>query len=151
MSSNFEKAKLFFDKCERGEGWDAVKCYCTNDATFSGQCGLFHPPLAPAPNLGGMLENYVDWMKMVVNGLVPGCYRTDDSQAFDSDTNTALFFAVFHGIHSKTPEGSPLPPPTSKSVASDFVYAIHFNEDGKIDKMTKIWNSEWAAKDLGWS
>ena len=151
MSKNFENAKLFFDRCEKGEGWDSVKNYCTSDAKFSGQCGFFHPPLAPAPNLGGKLENYVDWMKMTVNGLMPGCYLTNLSQAFDADTNTALFFAVFNGTHSKTPEGAPLPPPTNKSVASDYVYAIHFNDDGKIDKMVKIWNSEWAGKDLGWS
>jgi len=151
MSSNFENAKLFFDKCEKGEGWEAVKSYCIPDAKFSGQSGFFHPPAAPAPNLGGTLENYVNWMKMTATDLMPGCYLTDISQAYDPDTNTALFSGVFHGTHSKTPEGAPLPPPTNKTTVSDYVYTMHFNADGKIDKMVKIWNSEWAAKELGWA
>lgn len=151
MSSNLEIAQAFFDKCEAGEGWDAVKSYCTPDATFRGQGGVFHPPAAPEPNLGGTLENYVNWMKMLYHDLTPGCYLTEVSKAYDSETRTALFCGVFNGTHSKTPEGAPLPPPTNKTTSSDYVYSIHFNADGKIDKMVKIWNSEWAAKDFGWA
>ena len=88
---------------------------------------------------------------MTAKDLMPGCYLTNVSKAYDSDSNTALFAGVFHGTHSKTPDGAPLPPPTNKSTSSDYMYKIHFDDHGKIDKMVKIWNSEWAAKDLGWN
>ena len=127
-----------------------MKNYCTSDAKFSGQCGFFHPPLASAPNLGGTLENYVNWMKMTAKDLMPGCYLTDVSQAYDSDSNTALFAGVFHGTHSKTPNGSNLPSPTMKYVATDCSYKIEINEEGKISSMVKVWNSEWLQRELGW-
>ena len=157
MSSNFwreknlERAQFFYDEVKAGEGWDAVKCYCTQDATFRGQGGVFHPPAASVPHLGGTLKNYMNWTKMLYCDVMPGCYFTEVSKAYDAETNTVLFSGVFHGTHSKTPEGSNLPPPTNKTTTSDYVYSIHFNADGMIDKLVKIWNSEWAAKDLGWA
>jgi len=53
--------------------------------------------------------------------------------------------AVFSGTH--TGEGGP--PPTGKSTRSDYVYSMEFDGD-KIRHMTKIWNSGWALKELGW-
>jgi hypothetical protein len=37
-----------------------------------------------------------------------------------------------------------------KSTRTDYVYVMDF-EDGKIRHMTKIWNSGWAMKELGWA
>ena len=147
---NLETAKAFFDSCENGNGWEDCKKYCSSDAKFRGQGGVFHPPQAPQPNLGGSLENYTDWMKLIAKQVMPGCYLTDLVYAYDPSSSTALFSATFNGKHTETPEGVPLPPPTQKSVASDYVYKIHLNEDGKIDNLVKIWNSEWAAKEMGW-
>ena len=148
--TNLENALAFFDLCEKGAGWENCKSYCAHNATFRGQGGAFHPPVAPEPNLGGTVENYVGWMKMIYHDVMPKCYLTDVVSAYDAKTSTALIFGVFHGTHSKTPEGAPLPPPTNKSTTSDYVYKFHFNSQGKIDSMVKIWNSEWASKELGW-
>jgi ketosteroid isomerase-like protein len=54
---------------------------------------------------------------------------------------------VFHGTH--TGEGGPVPP-TGKSCAADYVYAMNFDGD-KISSMTKIWNSDVTLKQLGWA
>ena len=43
MAPITETAKLFFDSCEQGKGWDECKNYCTADATFSAQA----EPLTP--------------------------------------------------------------------------------------------------------
>ena len=148
--SHLDTAKAFFESCEKGEGWEACKGYCASNATFRGQGGVFHPPVATEPNLGGTLENYVEWMKMIAKDVMPQCYLTDVVSVYDAKTGIAIFSGVFHGTHTKTPEGEKLPPPTKKSTASDYVYRMHFDSKGKIDSMIKIWNSEWAAKELGW-
>ena len=147
---NLETATAFFDACEKGDGWEVCKGYCATNATFRSQAGAFHPPLATEPNLGGTLENYVGWMKLMAKDVMPNCYLTDVVSAYDAKTRTAIFSGVFHGTHSNSPDGANLPPPTNKSIASDYVYRIHFDLQGKIDSMIKIWNSEWALKELGW-
>ena len=35
MSATLKSAKLFFDACETGKGWEGCKDYCRPDATFS--------------------------------------------------------------------------------------------------------------------
>ena len=148
--SNLDNARAFYDACEKGEGWEKCKNYCTSNAIFRSQGGLYHPPIASEPNLGGDLENYVRWMEVIVNKVMPKCYLTDVVSSYDAKTETAIFSAIFNGKHTKTPKGSNLPSPTKKSVKSDYVYRIHFNAEGMIDSLVKIWNSEWAAKELGW-
>jgi ketosteroid isomerase-like protein len=54
---------------------------------------------------------------------------------------------VFSGTHSG--EGGPVPP-TGKSTSTDYVYVMGF-EEGKICRMTKIWNVGWAMRELGWA
>jgi len=39
MSNILEQAKLFFDACETGKGWEACSPYCHPQATFSAQAG----------------------------------------------------------------------------------------------------------------
>ena len=135
---------------EKGEGWEICKSYCESNATFRSQASVCHPPLSPEPDLGGSLEKFVDWMKMSAQELMPGSYFTDRICAYDEESNTVLISIVFHGTHTKTPEGVPLPPPTNKSTKCDCAYKIHFNKNGKIDHLVKIWNFELAAKELGW-
>ena len=148
--SNLETAIAWFDSCERGDGWEACKVYCTSDAKFRCQASAFHPPLADEPNLGGLLENYVECMKMFVINILPGGYPDDVVSAYDPKTSNAIICATFHGKHTKNPEEAMLHPPTNKSTVSDYVYRIHFNQDGKIDGMIKVWNNEWSGRELGW-
>eukprot|EP00937_MAST-01D_sp_MAST-1D-sp2_P003800 g3800.t1 len=146
-----KNAAKFLDLCDGGHGWEG-KCdaLCVADATFRGQCGAFHPPSAPAANLGGRLEEYVGWMAMMANSVMPGSKNTDVSIAWDGTNSIVTIFATFHGTHTQTPGGAPLPPPTNQSTVSDFVYKLHFDEQGKIDSLVKVWNSDWAMAELGW-
>ena len=55
MSNILEQAKLFFEACETGKGWDGCKAYCHTDATFSAQSGALSEI--------DTLEGYSEWMK----------------------------------------------------------------------------------------
>jgi predicted ester cyclase len=77
--------------------------------------------------------------------MMPDGHYELKSFATDSERNNVTAYAVFKATH--TGEGGP--PPTGKSTSSDYVYAMDFEGD-KIRHMTKIWNSGWALKELGW-
>jgi predicted ester cyclase len=133
-----ETAQAFIDNCEAGKGWDACSAYCHPDATFAVQA----EPLAEVKTL----QEYTDWMKALV-GFIPDARYELKALGLDEERNTVCAYAVFFGTH--TGEGGPLPA-TGKSTRSDYVYVMEF-EDGKIRHMTKIWNSGWAMKELGWA
>jgi predicted ester cyclase len=130
-------AKQFFEACENGKGWEACKVYCTSDASFSAQA----EPLAEIRTLQG----YTDWMKGLL-GFMPDGRYTVKSFAIDSERNNVCAYGVFSATH--TGEGGPLPP-TGKSTNTDYVYVMEF-QGGRIRHMTKIWNSGWALRELGW-
>jgi predicted ester cyclase len=137
MASITEVAERFFEACETGKGWDACKEYCRSDATFSAQ----------AEALGAIddLRGYTDWMKGLLTFVPDGCYEVM-SFATDEQRQNVCAYGIFSGTH--TGEGGPCPP-TGKGVKSDYVYVMDFDGD-KIRHMTKIWNSEYAVKELGW-
>ncbi len=137
MASIADVAMRFFEACEAGKGWEGCKAYCAPDASFSSQA----EPLADIKTL----REYADWMEGTIRMLPDGRYELK-SFATDSERNNVTAYAIFKGTH--TGEGGP--PPTGKSTRSDYVYAMDF-DDGKIRHMTKIWNSGWALKELGWS
>ena len=130
-------AKQFFDACENGKGWEVCRVYCTPDASFSAQS----EPLAEIRTLQG----YTDWMKGLL-GFMPDGRYTVKSFATDDERNNVCAYGVFSATH--TGEGGPLPP-TGKNTNTDYVYVMQFQGD-KIRHMTKIWNSGWALRELGW-
>ena len=130
-------AQRFFDACENGKGWEVCRAYCTPDASFSAQA----EPLAEIRTLQG----YTEWMKGLL-GFMPDGRGTVKSFATDSERNNVCAYGVFSATH--TGEGGPLPP-TGKSTNTDYVYVMQFEGD-KILHMTKIWNSGWALRELGW-
>ncbi len=83
-------------------------------------------------------------MKGLLVPIPDGRYELK-GMALDETRQVVVAYAVFHGTHSV--EG-PVPP-TGKTVASDYVYAIEF-DDGKVKHLTKIWNDGHALKQLGW-
>ena len=50
-----------------------------------------------------------------------------NAAAFDEGQSEALFFATFGGF-------------------SHYVYKMHFNKEGKCNRMVKVWNDAFAAK-----
>jgi predicted ester cyclase len=137
MSTILEPAKLFFEACETGKGWAGCKEYCHPNATFSAQSGVL--------NEINTLEGYCEWMKNLLTPLPDGHYELRFFAA-DEARKTVAAYAVFHG--TQTGPGGPVPP-TGKSIAADYVYAMVF-EENHIQHMTKIWNDTISLQQLGW-
>ncbi len=53
--SILSQAKLFFEACETGKGWDGCTAYCHSEATFSAQTGALSEI--------NTVEGYCEWMK----------------------------------------------------------------------------------------
>ena len=138
MSTITTVAKAFFDACETGGGWEACEQYCTPSASFSAQ----------ADALSGIvtLRDYTNWMKGLLTFIPDGRYEVK-SFATDDERQNVLAYGIFRGTH--TGEGGPCPP-TGKSTATDYVYAMEFDGE-KISHMTKIWNDTHAIKVFGWA
>lgn len=138
MSNILDQARLFFEACESGKGWDGCKAYCHSGATFSAQAGA----LADVDTL----EGYAGWMKNLFTPIPDGRY---DLKCFaaDHERNCVAAFAVFHG--TQTGPGGP-GKPTGNAIAADYVYAMQFDGD-RIRHMTKIWNDAVSLKQLGWA
>lgn len=138
MSEKLDRAKLFFDACERGKGWEGCQEYCHPGATFSAQSGVLSDI--------NTLEGYCEWMKNLLTPLPDGHYELK-FMAEDKDRNCVAAFAVFHG--TQTGPGGPVEP-TGRTVAADYVYAMDFEGD-RIRHMTKIWNDTISLEQLGWA
>ena len=138
MGNNLERAKLFFDACETGKGWEGCKEFCHTNATFSAQTDT----LADISTL----EDYCEWMKGLLTPVPDGHYELK-FMAEDEDRSCVAAFAVFHG--TQTGPGGPVEP-TGRTVAADYVYSMDFS-DGRIRHMTKIWNDTISLRQLGWA
>ena len=138
MSGNLEQAKLFFDACETGKGWQACKTYCHKDATFSAQAAA----LSDIENL----EGYTEWMRNLLTPIPDGHYKLRFFSE-DEERECVAAYAVFHG--TQTGPGGP-GEPTGKTIEADYVYAIQFEGD-LIRHMTKIWNDTISLQQLGWA
>lgn len=137
--SAFQNATDFFHACETAKGWEGCRQYVASGASFRAQS----EPLTEVDTV----EGYTEWMAGLGSGPLAGASYDLHTSSWDESTNTATFFATFHGTHNG--EGGPVPP-TNKAVATDYVYAITMNDDGQVAKMVKIWNAPWALKELGW-
>ena len=137
--SAFENATSFFHNCESAKGWEACKDYVADNATFNAQS----EPLVEVTKV----KDYVEWMAGLGSITMPGCSYKINVSAYDKDNNTAIYLATFTGTHSG--EGGPIPP-TNKTTNSEYVYALKMNGVGKVESMTKVWNSSWALRELGW-
>ena len=133
-----ETAREFFDACDTGKGWAECAQYCHDGATFSCQ--------ADALAEIGMLKGYADWMRDL---LIPIPDMRYELKSFSTDEAQSVVtaFAVVHGTQSGP---GPVDPPTGKSIAGDYVYAMEFDGD-RIRHMTKIWNDVHSLQQLGWA
>ncbi len=138
LMSAYDNAKLFFEACDSGAGWDGCKAYVTDGASFSSQSG----PLADVQTV----EAYCEWSKSFGTVTAPGATYELHASSYDEATRTALFFATYHAKH--TGEGGPVPP-TSKATQTHYVYSLTMDDSGKVASMIKIWNASWAMRELG--
>ncbi|HKK30197.1 MAG TPA: nuclear transport factor 2 family protein [Alphaproteobacteria bacterium] len=138
--SAYENARKFFEACEAPKGWEGCKEYVAPGATFTAQS----EPLTDI----GTVQGYCDWMKGLVDGILPDGRYDLHTSAFDEANNTAIFVATFHGTH--TGDQGPMPA-TGKATSTDYVYTLKMNADGQVQHMTKVWNAPWALKELGWA
>lgn len=139
MTSITDTAQKFVDACDCGKGWEACAPYCAAGASFTAQSEALTDVTT--------LEQYTNWAKGLL-GPMPDARYELKSLATDADRNCVVAFATFHATH--TNDGGPVPP-TGKSTATDYVYAMQFDGSGKISHMTKIWHSGLALKELGWA
>lgn len=128
-------AQAAFEAIEAGKGWSAVAAHFAPGATFSCEA------LADVKTA----EAYADWMKGLYTWMPDARYTLHSATL---SATSAAYFATFHGSH--TGQGGPCPP-TQKSMNSDYVYVFFADADGKIARMSKIWNAPAAFKQLGWS
>jgi len=133
-----DTARDFFEACETGRGWADCAQYCHSGATFSCQADT----LADV----GTMEGYTDWMRNLLTPIPDGHYRLK-SFSVDDERSVVTAFAVFEG--TQTGPG-PVDPPTGKSLAADYVYAMEFDGD-RIRHMTKIWNDVQSLRAIGWA
>jgi hypothetical protein len=138
MSAITAVAKLFFDACEGGRGWDGCREFCTPDASFSTQS----EQMGNVPTLRQYADLCAGFLK-----VCPDASYIVKSFATDESSQTVCVFAVISGTHTGAPRG-PIPP-TGKKTVTNYVYAMEFG-DNKIKHMTKIWNPGWTIKELGW-
>jgi predicted ester cyclase len=85
-------------------------------------------------------------MRDLLTPIPDGRYELKSFSA-DEERAVVTAFAVFSG--TQTGPG-PVDPPTGKSVAADYVYAMEF-DGGRIRHMTKIWNDVQSLRGLGWA
>lgn len=138
MSNIKDLAHRFFTACEDGKGWKVCREFCHPDATFSAQA----PALAEITTI----EGYTDWLQGLYTFVTDTRYDVK-SFAVDEERGNVTAYAVFSGTH--TGEGGPMPP-TGKSAQTDYVYCIQI-EEGRVRRMTKIWNDAFALGQLGWA
>jgi hypothetical protein len=107
MDNNLNQARLFFDACETGKGWESCVAYCHPGATFSAQTGVLSEI--------DTLEGYSEWMKNLLTPIPDGQYELKFF-AEDKERQCVAAFAVFHG--TQTGPGGP-GEPTGKTIAAD--------------------------------
>ena len=137
--SAFENATQFFHACESLKGWEGCSQYVAPGASFMAQC----EPLVDVSTV----EAYTEWMAGLGSTPLAGCAYDLHTSSYDEENRTATFFATFTARH--VGEGGPVPP-TNKETHSHYVYVLTMNDEGKVEKMCKIWNAPWALKELGW-
>lgn len=137
MAAMLATARAFFEACEAGQGWDACAPFCTPDAGFAAQ----------ADGLGKVttVARYAEWMKRQLP-VLPDMHYEDAAFAVDEAGRVVMAFATFVATHLA---GGPVPP-TGRTTRSHYVYVMRFRE-GRIAHITKVWNSAYALKELGWA
>ncbi len=132
-----ETALQFFTACESGQGWEACRPYCHDDASFDVQ----------AESLAGLktVAAYSDSIPALLITL-PDAHYELQFLSDDQPSQTVVAYALFRGTH--TGPNGPVAP-TGRQIDADYAFVMRFSE-GKIARVTKIWNDAYSARQLGW-
>jgi hypothetical protein len=133
-------ATEFFHACETAKGWAGCQQYVAEGATFTVQS----EPIADIKTV----EAYCDWMAGFVENIAPDATYEIHTSSYDPENRAAIFFATIHATH--TLDGGPVPP-TNKKTHAHYVYILTMDEDNKVERMVKVWNSGWTFEELGWN
>jgi predicted ester cyclase len=98
MQDNLTTARLFFEACENGKGWEVCKQYCHEDGTFSCQNEALKGLTA--------LKDYPEFM-VAIHKMMPDARYEILCFAEDKERHSVSASAVFKGTHSgcKNPGG----------------------------------------------
>eukprot|EP00658_Telonema_sp_P-2_P032306 TRINITY_DN23957_c0_g1_i10.p1 TRINITY_DN23957_c0_g1~~TRINITY_DN23957_c0_g1_i10.p1 ORF type:complete len:147 (-),score=50.27 TRINITY_DN23957_c0_g1_i10:249-689(-) len=121
-----DNARVFFDTCEGGQGWEACKQFVVADAKF--ECQQNDALDGFGLSEVKTVEAYCEWTKRCKETFGDKATIDLHCSAFDEKNGMATLFSTFGGF-------------------SHYVYALKM-EGSKISKMTKIWNDTFAANVL---
>lgn len=135
----FENAKKFFEACQGAKGWEGCRPYVEPGAVFFAQC-------EPCVDIH-TVKVFCECMAEFGTVTSPEGYYDLNCAAFDQANRMAMFFCTYHARH--TGEGGPVSP-TNKKTSSHCAYILTMSENDKVERMIKVWNSNWAMRELGW-
>lgn len=129
--------------CDGGLGWEECRKFCTEDATFSCQCDT----------LAGLqtLREYAEFFQLFCKAC-PGVTWTMHTIQWDRVAHTAVMNSTYHCTHSVSVPGLGPEIPTMKSIHTDYCYIVTTDPSrkNKVVHINKVWNDQWALRDLGW-
>jgi hypothetical protein len=138
IAKAFEDCKTFLYYLDGGKGWDSCAPYCTEGASFASQCET----LADIKTV----EAYACWMQELTPSF-EGFTRKVKHVGFCEENRTVSYVASLHG---KGKQGQQ----TDKEVkefTSAYTYLVTLSQDdGKVERVEKIWNDFYALKQAGW-
>ena len=120
--NNLKTARLFFNECDGGKGWEACKTYCHADASFETEAETLAAIVT--------LDTYCDWMIDALTMFDDTVEVEVKAEAHDETRDIVLVYAEIRGNIIIGPE-----PMYAKT---DYVYVMHF-DGGKIRHMSKVW------------
>ena len=120
--SDSTKARLFFNECDGGKGWEACKAYCHANASFETEAETLSAIVT--------LDTYCDWMTDALTMFDDTVEVEVKAEAHDETRDIVLVYAEIRGNIIIGPE-----PMYAKT---DYVYVMHF-DGGKIRHMSKVW------------
>lgn len=137
MKAITETAMKFFECCETGQGWNACRAYCHDNAPFEAQ--------ALSLESYRTVEDYSNLIPHMLEVLPDAHYKVR-CVATSEEQSVVIVYARFTGTHSGI--DGPVPA-TGQTMNSDYAFVMRV-EGNKVARVTKIWNDFYSNLQLGW-
>lgn len=139
MTTWIDNATKFFHECESAKGWDNCKQYVADDAEFTCQSKGFADVKT--------IEEYCTQTTEAVDSMFRGGADYELEEITHNDKGTVSFLGTSTVKH--TGPGGPVAP-NGKVASIHFVYFISPDKNGKIARMTKVFDEGQARRQLEW-